>query len=96
MRSWCGISIGFLVFLTVAPEARAGDPPDRILLLGDSITSGWVSGSEEGIPFADIIEHLFAADSEVFKRGCGGSTSIDWASEEVEACGAEAWARLRA
>jgi lysophospholipase L1-like esterase len=49
----------------------------RVLLLGDSITAGAVSGPP-GIPFADVLAQRLGDGYEVVNIGCGGSTSLDW------------------
>ncbi len=48
----------------------------RVVLVGDSITAGAVSGG--GTPYADVLATALGAGWQVINEGCGGSTSNDW------------------
>lgn len=66
----------------VAAAAVAADPaavpaPRKVVLLGDSITAGPMSGPA-GASFAEVLADLLADGYDVVNIGCGGSTSLDW------------------
>jgi len=64
----------FLLASTFLPhQARA-----QVLLIGDSITQGGVSGTPAGPPYADVAATELGASFDVHNLGCGGSTSLDW------------------
>lgn len=63
------------VVLASAPGAAAD--PRRVLLIGDSITWGTVSG-DAGPPYAEALAELLGPTYEVINAGCGGASSLDW------------------
>jgi lysophospholipase L1-like esterase len=59
----------------------------RVLLIGDSITQGAVSGTP-GFPYAEIVGIQLGPDFEVTNLGCGGASSFDWRPDTgVTICG---------
>jgi lysophospholipase L1-like esterase len=61
--------------LTFVHEAAAAT--NRVVLIGDSITWGIVSGNG-GPPYAEVLAELLGPDYEVVNAGCGGASSLDW------------------
>ncbi len=53
------------------------DEPVRVLLLGDSITQGDVSGPT-GVPYAERLARLLGAGYDVRNLGCSSTSSADW------------------
>jgi len=73
------------VALATAPEAAEGS--QHVLLIGDSITWGMVSG-EPGPPYAEVLAELLGPGYEVIDAGCGGATSLDWTLSQPDViCG---------
>lgn len=60
----------------VAHPSEAG-APRRVLLIGDSITEGQMSGPP-GVPFAEALAPLLGPRYEVVNVACGGTTTVDW------------------
>lgn len=58
-------------------DDREAPDPERVLLIGDSITQGAVSGPP-GFPYADVVSTELGGAFEVLNLGCGGASSIDW------------------
>jgi lysophospholipase L1-like esterase len=67
--------LSLLVALGVASPAMAA--PIRVLLIGDSITRGRVSGPE-GPAYAELLPSLLGEGYEVTNIGTGGASSLDW------------------
>jgi len=80
------ISIG-LVLLGVATSPSSAAEPSRVVLIGDSITAGKVSG-EAGPGYADVLAVQLGAAYVVSNQGCGGSRLSDWRPDSPAAiCG---------
>jgi lysophospholipase L1-like esterase len=79
-----------LILLASQPRTSlAQEPPIEVLLIGDSITVGVVSGAD-GLPYPKILRSHLGADFEVTNIGCGGTTSLDWTLTQASPwCGAE-------
>ena len=80
-----GVPIAVLLAaFVVAPVASAqgagatGEEPIRVLLLGDSITQGLVSGDQTALSFAEVLERSLSITHEVTNIGCGGASTTDW------------------
>lgn len=65
-----------IVLLAALPVA-AGATPLRLVLIGDSITAGQVTGP--GDPFAVQLADRLGPAWEVANVACGGASSLDWA-----------------
>jgi lysophospholipase L1-like esterase len=77
--------VAFVIVLAVA--ALPGAAAARVLLIGDSITEGSVSGTP-GFPYAAVVDLQLGPDFEVTNLGCGGATSFDWRPDTgVTICG---------
>lgn len=59
------------------PSSEPSEEPPRIVLLGDSITAGMVSGGPAPA-FADLLIERMEGEARVEVLGCGGSTSRYW------------------
>jgi len=64
--------------------------PIEVLLIGDSITEGCVSGPtgtdctcDQGLCYASKLSTHLGSDYQIVNGGVGGSTTADWASETV-------------
>ncbi len=75
--------------ITFLSPAAALALPVEVLLLGDSITHGMVSGPEgmslhceSGDCYAARIAEFLGPDYEVVNGGASGATSVDWTAEE--------------
>ena len=76
------------LLLTPAAYAQPGDGPDRVsvVLLGDSITEGIMSGPP-GIPYADLLAIGLANTHDFANIGCGGTSTPMWTlSQGTTAC----------
>lgn len=80
-----GIAAAFVIGLAlVALPART---LARVLLIGDSITQGAVSGTP-GPPYANVVATDLGPVFDVRNLGCGGATSFDWRPDTgVTICG---------
>lgn len=62
--------------------------PSSVVLVGDSITHGIVSGG--GTPYAPLLADALGGDFAVANLGCGGASSLDWTLSRGGAiCGGE-------
>ncbi len=76
-----------LLIVLLAGERAALALPNRVLLIGDSITAGVVSGAG-GEAYASVLPALLGDDYEVVNAGCGGASSWDWTLSRPSAlCG---------
>lgn len=66
--------VAALALLVAAPSEASAQT--RVVLVGDSITFGAVSGG--GTPYADVLSLVLGGGWTVINEGCGGSTSNDW------------------
>jgi lysophospholipase L1-like esterase len=74
-----------IVLWMVAPGAAAQSR--EVLLIGDSITWGMVSG-EPGPSYAERLGELLGPDFDVINAGCGGASSLDWTLSQPDViCG---------
>jgi lysophospholipase L1-like esterase len=81
---WLSLAVAVLV---LGPGAAAAAEPREVLLIGDSITQGIVSG-DEGLPYAAVLAELLGPGYEVINGGCGGSSSLDWTLSQPDViCG---------
>jgi len=69
----------FATLLTLAAAACGADPsaPLRIVLIGDSITAGSVSGPP-GPSFAELLHDDFGSAAEFVVAGCPGANTRSW------------------
>ena len=63
---------------TTAAAAQTSGDPQRVVLLGDSITEGIMSGPPGGVPYADLLATGLSATHEFVNIGCGGTSSPMW------------------
>jgi lysophospholipase L1-like esterase len=79
-----------LILFALQPRVSlAQEAPLDVVLIGDSITAGVVSGAD-GLPYAQILPVLLGADFEVANIACAGSTSLDWTLTQASPwCGAD-------
>lgn len=76
--------------LALAFSVPAAALPISVVLVGDSITAGIVSGAEPGDPYAGLLADALGPDFAVSEIGCGGASSLDWTrSRGTPICGAE-------
>src|SRR5262245_2974066 len=62
--------------------------PLRVVLLGDSITEGYVS-APVGPAFATLLADSLGTGFEVVNLGCAGASSLDWSPGAASSpCGA--------
>lgn len=66
-----------LAALAAAPISGCGPPPFRVVLVGDSITAGYVS-DPPGPPYAVRLAELLGPGFEVVNVACSGSSAPDW------------------
>ncbi len=79
---WCATRSSLIVALVLsglAPIAHAEMLPIRILMVGDSITNGRVSGPD-GPGYTDLVVEWLGegTDYEITVHGCGGSMTKHW------------------
>ena len=83
-------ALGLALLLHAALATPAGAAPIRIVLLGDSITEGYVS-APFGPAFATLLADSLGAGFEVVNIGCAGASSLDWSPSVGDTlCGAPA------
>ncbi|MEN8184194.1 MAG: SGNH/GDSL hydrolase family protein [Myxococcota bacterium] len=76
-----------LVTLVAVSATGATAGPREVLLIGDSITQGMVSG-DGGLPYAEVLAELLGPDYDVINAGCGGASSLDWTLSQPDViCG---------
>lgn len=77
----------FFLLAIALPATAIATPIKSVLLIGDSITYGMVSGGG-GSPYADVLAGLLGSGYDVINSGCGGATSLDWTlSQPSSLCG---------
>ncbi len=65
--------------------------PTRVVLVGDSITEGQLSGVG-GVPYGELVRDGLGAAWDVQGIGCGGASSLDWTLPFGNAiCGGQWW-----
>lgn len=74
-------ALATLAALALAPPASPVDgvgeaPATRVLLIGDSITAGSVSGP--GVPYATVLTEELGPGFDVRNLACAGTTTRDW------------------
>jgi lysophospholipase L1-like esterase len=74
MLRWLG-ALALALHAGLATRAEAA--PIRVVLLGDSITAGYVS-APVGPAFATLLAGSLGAGFEVVNIGCPGASSLDW------------------
>ena len=77
-----------LALLSTLPLASA-DAATKVLLIGDSVTAGFVSGPP-GASYPEVLQAALGSGYTVIAEGCGGSSSLDWHPEPgspVSGCG---------
>jgi len=73
--------------IVLALVALPGRTLARVLLIGDSITEGTVSGTP-GSPYAAVVATDLGPEFDVLNLGCGGASSFDWRPDTgVTICG---------
>ncbi len=73
-----------------AGECDCHDIPEEpivVLLLGDSITQGAISG-DTGAPYHQVLAETLGQGFFVINSGCDGSSSLTWARDSPDFCGA--------
>lgn len=84
--AWSGSSSGTTP--VVSAEVVA---PRRVVLLGDSITEGQLSGVG-GTPYGELVRDGLGDTWDVHGIGCGGASSLDWTLPFGNAiCGGQLW-----
>lgn len=66
-----------LLTLTCVTRAAIADPV-RVVMVGDSITHGTMSGTVDAPSYPEWVTDWLGEDYEVFVEGCGLSDSMDW------------------
>jgi len=74
----CLIAGAVFVACSAAAQQSGSAPGTRAVLLGDSITAGIMSGSDPGLPYAELLGLGLADRVDVIGIGCSGSSTTDW------------------